>query len=126
MCRNNITALELYDPNLPITKQKLLSIKRSNPDFLSTLRFQEAVIQTIRILKEINYYPLAIFHQTGTFTLEEVLSALGKDADYVVCATVWAEGLTKKLPAWSYICLDNTFSNSPNVGFKLDFIITPF
>lgn len=95
--RHRVTAMELYDPNLPITKQKILNIKEANPDFLFTCQYLEAIIQTIRIMKELKYYPKAIFSQIGSYSNEDNMKILGKYGNYVFSATVWAEGLTKKI-----------------------------
>lgn len=94
--KKDIIALELYDDNLPITKRNLLNIIYSNPDFLFTVQFQEAGIQTIKTLKELNYYPKGLFDQTGSYIIGDLVKTLGRDADYVIAASVWAKGVTKK------------------------------
>jgi len=52
----------------------------------------------ISFLKDMKYCPMAILHQTRTYTFKNILNALGKDADYIFSAMVWAEELTKILP----------------------------
>lgn len=96
--RQHVSEVELYDINFPITPQKLLNLKYSNSDFIFTAQFDEDAVQTIKILKELNYYPMGIFDQDGTYNFANVLSALGKAADYVVSASPWAIGLTKIIP----------------------------
>ena len=94
----HMIVMELYDPDLPVPKQALVNIACANPDFLLAAQFQDAIIQTVRSLNELNYYPKGMFYQTSTLTFEEVLRALGKEAKYIFAASVWAEGLTREWP----------------------------
>jgi len=49
-------------------------------------------------LKELNYYPKAMFDQASDYASNEVLKATGADANYIVSAVPWAVGVTKKIP----------------------------
>lgn len=95
---HDIRAIELYNPNIPITKQDILRIRNSNPDVLFTTLFPSDAIRTIRIFKELNYYPMAFFDQIGSFLTNEVLSDLDKDANFVISASSWSKGLTRLIP----------------------------
>ncbi len=95
---HDIKLLELYNPDLPIPIDKLLRIKYCNPDFLFTEASVDAIIQTIRTFQDINYYPMAIFHQTSTYTYPQILNTLGMAADYAFSTVIWSLGLTKEIP----------------------------
>jgi ABC-type branched-chain amino acid transport systems, periplasmic component len=92
------TVLELYDPEFPVTARDILPIRSANPDFLFAAQFQDDIVETIKIMKEIDYHPQAIFYQTSTLTFDEVLKALGRNADYIFSASAWTDGLTEQRP----------------------------
>lgn len=94
----DISILELYSSENVDIKERLIQMKCYNPGIIFTGQLSKDAITTIKALKELNYYPKAIFDQTSDYASNEVLKATGADANYIVSAVPWAVGVTKKIP----------------------------
>jgi len=94
----DISILELYSPEIGDIKERLIQMQCYNPDIIFTGQLSKDAITTIKALKELNYYPKAMFDQTSDYASNEVLEATGADANYIVSAVPWAVGVTKKIP----------------------------
>lgn len=94
----DISILELYSSEIRDIKERLIQMQCYNPGIIFTGQLSKDAITTIKALKELNYYPKAMFDQTSDYASNEVLEATGADANYIVSAVPWAVGVTKKIP----------------------------
>jgi len=63
-------------------------VRQANPDILAIGSQPEQAIQMVKVIKQLRIAPKAILEHTGSGSAD-FTAALGKDAEYILGATVW-------------------------------------